>query len=74
MIKAIVVTEGDYAETLEFRDVQHLNDFSDGFSCGAGHYGAGDFGIYTIDDVSDADSELADMIRAHLAVTVDDLD
>jgi hypothetical protein len=67
MIQAIVVTEGEYAETREFRDAQHLSDFSAGFACGAGHYGAGGFGIYALEDADTVDDpELAELIRAFL--------
>ncbi len=68
-MKAIIVCEGYYAETVEFRDNQHYWDFLAGFTCGAGHYGAGGFGIYTLDDLTedpDLDANVIALINEHL--------
>jgi hypothetical protein len=68
MIEAIIVTEGEYTETRTFQDKQHLGFFEEGFSCGAGHYGAGSFGVYTLEDLNNEDVSEAtkELIRKHL--------
>lgn len=50
-IKAVIVAEGCYKETIEFDTLEQLNWYSDGLSHGASLYGAGGCGCYTIEDL-----------------------
>ena len=71
MIKAIIVCEGEYVSTVTFRDQQHRNDYESGFSEGTSNYGCGSAGIYSLDQLSQLQSEKwmekeASMVRKHL--------
>lgn len=53
MLKAIVMTEGYFGEVLKFKSPELLQAFQSGFSRGASSYGAGSFGVLTLDDLDE---------------------
>lgn len=71
MIRAVIVCEGDYADTVELTDNKELDAFTRGFECGAGHYGAGSFGVYTLDDIPTDDPAIDEIIQRHLGGSSD---
>lgn len=69
-MKAIIVAEDEYVETLEFATKAERDAYGNGLGRGAGIYGAGGCGLYSLDDLEGEfaeDGQIADLIRKHLA-------
>jgi hypothetical protein len=57
MLKAIQVCEGEYEGTVKFKNAELLKAYSDGFSAGAGKYGAGTAAVYDRRDLDSLDAK-----------------
>lgn len=70
MIRAVIITEAEYECTMLFKSKRQLETYRRGFSKGADCYGAGNHGIYTLDDLPECESEgmceTAAIIRKYL--------
>lgn len=70
-IKAIIVAEGEYVETVEWPTQAEFDAFREGVEKGADLYGCGSIGVYTLQSLSELsdnkwDQEMAELIRKYL--------